>query len=484
MASLVTYRNGLRRIEFALTPNEKRRVIRLGRVTAKAAQSFKARIEAVIADKLQNRPHDAETAKWLGGLDETMLAKLRAVGLADGVGLAQATLGAFLERYFETLSVKPGTRTAYGHVRRNLEVYFGKGRALRDITPADADAWRAWLVNDEELSPATVARRVIAARQIWRKAVRWMLAAENPFDGVRGGLQANESRKRFVPCEDIDAVIAEAPDAEWRAIIALARYGGLRTPSETFALRWGDIDWDRGTISVTCPKLAHNENFASRVIPLFPELREPLLALFDEAEPGTEYVIARHRPGCANLRTHFKRIIKWAGLKPWPRLFHNLRASRETELMREYDLATVCRWIGNSPAVAARHYATSIDLDADFRRAAGLGPIEAQQKAQQSASADDEQRMSGGTADPVKQGSDTCGHACASAAGTGDWARLDSNQRRDNPTGLQPASFGHSDTRPSCGEELSLRSAIGSHIHEHTTFGLDVQPIVSSLRGR
>jgi hypothetical protein len=37
--------------------------------------------------------------------------------------------------------------------------------------------------------------------------------------------------------------------------------------------------------------------------------------------------------------------------------------------------------------VAAKHYATSIDLDADFRRAAGLDPAEAQQEAQQWASA-------------------------------------------------------------------------------------------------
>lgn len=50
--------------------------------------------------------------------------------------------------------------------------------------------------------------------------------------------------------------------------------------------------------------------------------------------------------------------------------------------MREYDLATVCKWIGNSPAVAARHYAMSVDLNADFARATGRN--QAQQKAQQS----------------------------------------------------------------------------------------------------
>lgn len=102
--------------------------------------------------------------------------------------------------------------------------------------------------------------------------------------------------------------------------------------------------------------------------------------------------------------------------------------------MREYDLATACRWIGNSPAVAARHYSMSIDLDADFRRAVGQGVGEAQQKAQQSASARREQAMSGGVTDrtrhPEKPGSGTYGHALASAVATGEWAIQDSNLNR------------------------------------------------------
>ena len=110
--------------------------------------------------------------------------------------------------------------------------------------------------------------------------------------------------------------------------------------------------------------------------------------------------------------------------------------------MREYDLATVCRWIGNSPAVAARHYATSVDLDADFRRAAGLGAAEAQQKAQQSASADGEHDMLGETpyhADtPEKQGSDTLCHSHASAGETSEWAQQDSNLR---PTDYESAAL-------------------------------------------
>ncbi len=57
-----------------------------------------------------------------------------------------------------------------------------------------------------------------------------------------------------------------------------------------------------------------------------------------------------------NLGTHLARIIRHAGLKPWPKLFQNLRATRETELAETFPIQVVCEWIGNSQAVAKRHY--------------------------------------------------------------------------------------------------------------------------------
>jgi hypothetical protein len=63
--------------------------------------------------------------------------------------------------------------------------------------------------------------------------------------------------------------------------------------------------------------------------------------------------------------------------------------------MNEYGLATGCKWIGNSPAVAARHYAMPIHLDADFKRASGKISTtkQAQQNAQQSAVSSDGQAL-------------------------------------------------------------------------------------------
>jgi len=72
-----------------------------------------------------------------------------------------------------------------------------------------------------------------------------------------------------------------------------------------------------------------------------------------------------------NLRTQFERLVKRAGLQPWPRLFHALRASRETELAREYPIHVVRAWLGNIPRIAMKHYLPV--TDADFARASRGG---------------------------------------------------------------------------------------------------------------
>jgi hypothetical protein len=198
-----------------MAPNTPRKMIRLGRVNARTAETWKMKVEIIVSDMLANRPHDAETSTWLGGLDESWLSRLRAVGLADGVGLAQTTLGEFLDRFFATLTSKPGTRVFYQHTHDNLEEFFGKAKTVRGITSADADAWQAWLVEHEKLAPATVSRRTVAARTIWRKAVRWNFTDKNPFEGIRAGHQSNESRKFFVSREVIDRIL-ECTSTEWK----------------------------------------------------------------------------------------------------------------------------------------------------------------------------------------------------------------------------------------------------------------------------
>src|SRR5437762_13070482 len=79
-----------------------------------------------------------------------------------------------------------------------------------------------------------------------------------------------------------------------------------------------------------------------------------------------------------------ERIIKRAAVKPWPKLFHNLRSTRQTELTEKFPSRVVCAWLGNSRAVAQDHYLQV--TDAHFAQAV-KEPAEkaAQNQAQQPA---------------------------------------------------------------------------------------------------
>jgi hypothetical protein len=106
------------------------------------------------------------------------------------------------------------------------------------------------------------------------------------------------------------------------------------------------------------------------------QLRVELEQAFEAASDGAIYVVnERFRKASmgpagwrnCNLRTTFKKIIERAGLKPWPRLFHNLRSSLQTELEENSPTHAVCAWLGNSPDIARKHYLQV--MDEHFERA-------------------------------------------------------------------------------------------------------------------
>jgi integrase len=311
---------------------------------------------------------DDETVKWLAGLDESFYNKLADVGLVKQ--RESVKLRAFLDAYIaERSDVKPGTSITYKRVRLNLTDFFGDDKPLRDITPGEADQWRLYLVK-KKMADDTIRRRCGTAKQFFRVAMRRKLVSANPFEELKSATQGNPQRYYFITRAEAQKVLDACPDAQWRLLFALSRYGGLRCPSEHLALKWGDVDWDKGRMIVRSPKTAHHIGHDSRLVPLFPELLPYLREVFEQAEPRTEYVITRYRQANCNLRTQLERIITKAGLKRWPKLFQNLRSTRETELAERWPEHVVCAWIGNSKAVARKHYLQV--TEEHFERAAGI----------------------------------------------------------------------------------------------------------------
>jgi len=367
--------------------DRKRRTIRLGRVPVKTAESFRLRVESLLAAQTAGVPVAQDDARWLAELTATMHDRLVRVGLAEPrADAVRVTLGELLEDYFGTLEVKPGTRTTYEQTRRTLEEYFGADHPLDSIDARDADHWRAGMV-DAGLAPATIAKRVKTARMIFARGVRWGMLASNPFADMKAGSMSNRARLVFVPAVDVERVLAVCPDPQWRVLIALSRYGALRIPSEALALRWEHIDWERGRMTVPSPKTA-SQGRESRIVPLFPELRQHLLAAFEAAPDGAEYVVARSRDAGINLRTGLQRLIARAGVQSWPRLWHNMRASRATELASEFPQHVAAAWCGHTEAIAEGHYWQVRDEDFDrataepSRGGAESGALVAQNAAQ------------------------------------------------------------------------------------------------------
>lgn len=365
MASISNDPNGRRRIQF-ISPSGQRKTIYLGKASLRYAESVRTKVEDLVCAAMTGHPPADATSRWLNDLDHELYDKLAKVGLAKA--RAKATLGGFIDGYVEKRSdVKPSTRQVYDRVRRYLVGYFGEDKSLREITPGDADAWR-WHLKETGLSDNTIRKSCGLAKQWFTAAVRSKLVQENPFAGLTGGVKANASRFYFVTRQQAERVIEACPDVEWQLLFALARYGGLRVPSGALCLRWADIDWRHDRFTVTSSKTEHHEGHGSRIVPIFPELKRHLLDAFELAEPGEPYCIMRYRDTTANLRTQLQRIIKRAGLEPWPKLWQNLRSTRETELADQFPAHVVSAWIGNSVAVAVKHYLQI--TDAHFDRAA------------------------------------------------------------------------------------------------------------------
>jgi integrase len=353
MASVtVETRNGrtLYRIEYR-DADKRRRKIRLGAIAKKDAQAIACKVDDLVSAAISGSGPSPALAEWLAKIGDDLHNKLAEQELCKPRN--NFTLEQWLTRYMAEHSPSIGE-----HCRRSLEnsqsyllEHFTAERLLKEIDSEDALAYRRWL-ESRNYAQATVAKHIKKAKQFFLAAAEAGVIEKSPFAKVLAGSMVNAERSFYVPAADIEKAIAMAPDAQWRLIIALSRYAGLRSPSEVLALRWADVDFTAGTLNVYATKTARYGK-TKRVVPILPELRPHLEDAFD---PESERCISRYQTSNLNLRKVFLEILAKAKLKPWPRLFHNLRGSLQTDLADRFPSHVVTDWLGNSERVANAHY--------------------------------------------------------------------------------------------------------------------------------
>ncbi|MFN0132724.1 MAG: tyrosine-type recombinase/integrase [Phycisphaerales bacterium] len=340
-----------------------RRTIRLGPVSDRSAQRFRDRVETLVGCRRLNQQPDADMMKWLAGLDPGVHRQLASAGLVDDRDHTPRALGTFVDAYIhrKERDLAPASVRSLRLTRDRLVARFGSQTRLDRITAHMAADWRAAML-DEGLSEASVRVHTRNARAFVNAAIEAEIIVKNPFRGLPTGSVAAD-RERYVSVEEADKVLATLPDAQWRALFGLARFAGLRCPSETHGVRWSDIDFARGRMTVFAPKTR-----TTRVVPIVPRLRAVLEEAFRAREPEIEEVITF---SVNNLHRTIVEAITSAGLKRWADLFQTLRRSAETDFaMMGVPQHAVSAWIGHSVAVSVKHY---LQIPSELvERAAGI----------------------------------------------------------------------------------------------------------------
>lgn len=373
MASLCNDKGGGKRILF-VDGGGVRRTIRLGKMTQKAAQGVRTHVEAILASRLAGQPLERSTALWLGEIADTLHGKLERVGLVAPRravrGEDARTVAVLVAEFAKARTdLKSSTARQVAQAAKHMVKFFGASRDICSVTPEDALAfYRAMIA--EGHAQNTARRRAGRAKEMFRFAIRKKWLAENPFAEVTVRTGSNPERKKYVPAEWVETLLAQERCLQFRLILALSRYAGLRCPSEHLALSWEDIRWGDGRFEVRSPKTG------TRQVPIFPELRPFLEAAHEARDRDCPWVVTFNRGGAerngasCNWRTRLLRAVLAAGLTPWPKIFHALRASCETDLCERFPLHVVCEWLGNSEAVAKEHYL--VVTEDHFRSAAQI----------------------------------------------------------------------------------------------------------------
>jgi integrase len=327
--------------------------IRLGRVGRRTAETIRDHINALEVAKRTDTPAPGRTLTWLEAIADDLHLRLSNARLVLPRSRETVLLGTYFDGYLaRRTDLKKSTRAALLQPRNAVIGYFGADRDMASITLGDAEDFQRAML--EKLARATVAMYIKKLRQLWSDAMKRKLLSENPWKGVKAGSMANKSREVYVTRDDIDQIIDHVPDLEWKLLFALARYAGLRVPSEIRELRWADIHFDTGRMTVRSPKTEHHEGKDRRVIPIFPDVEAHLVNAFHAPDRDDIFVFKKLRGD--NLATTGRKWIERAGVTLWGKTWQNLRSSCETDLAGSFPIHVVCAWIGNSVSVAMRHY--------------------------------------------------------------------------------------------------------------------------------
>ena len=228
------------------------------------------------------------------------------------------TVGRIWEAFYDAKQENKSIKDDRNRWRSYLLKDFGK-RIPEEVVTTDIDRLRRKLQN-KGLAPGTVKQGLVLLKRILNfGAKRGMCQPINQAKLYFEMPKINNIKTEDLTPEQLSALmeaIETSPNKPAANMMLMALYTGMRK-GEIFKLRWNDIDFNRGFITLGDPK-----NGTDQRIPLNNSARSVL-----EKQPRkSEYIFPGRKNGpTKEMRIPFRRICDNAGLPKDFRPMHGLR---------------------------------------------------------------------------------------------------------------------------------------------------------------
>jgi len=246
---------------------------------------------------------------------------------------------------------KPNTKaikTDRGRFEKHLKPSLG-GKEPHEIIRLDVDRLRVNL--SKNLKPQTVKHVLGLLKRVIRFGAKRQLCRELPFpiDAVKVD---NCTTEDLTPgqLKNFLKAISESTDIEAANIMRMALYTGMRR-GELFKLKWADVDFDRGFITIQNPK-----GGVSQKIPLNDQARA---VLKNHPETADHVFVRGDGKPFTDIRRRVNPIKEAAGIGADFRALHGLRHVYASMLASsgEVDMYTLQKLLTHKSPLMTQRYA-------------------------------------------------------------------------------------------------------------------------------
>ena len=270
-----------------------------------------------------------------------------------------------VEAYLAHLSVeRQGSAHTLDAYRRDLAALqaWSQGQGC-DLLALDGNDIRAFVASEHRrgLSPKSLQRRLSACRSLYRWLLKQGRIAASPAEAVR----APKAPRKLTQVLDVDEavqLVEVATDAPLglrdRALLELFYSSGLRL-SEVCALKWRDLDFAQGLVSVL------GKGSKQRIVPVGSHARAALQAWRDEVHGTDDMPVFPGRAGRPITPRAVQLRIKQLAMKQgvFKRIHpHLLRHSFASHVLESSgDLRGVQELLGHADIATTQNY-THLDF--------------------------------------------------------------------------------------------------------------------------